>query len=459
MIRQKDTVLHIILLVSDFTGAALSIVLAYLIRYHLFIGISENFDSIAIAIYLLVITLFVNAFYSPVENYVSRGPYSELLNVSLRQLICVAIHVLILYFAHIAGTFSRLVFGYYLVISILIIWAFRLLIKKYLRENYKNTSAATRVVLVAEKSRIPRITKRIESSDEWKTTITKTIAIDISGYEKALKYIVHHEADEVFISIADITDEQEYLEFIRKLIMMGIKVDIDINQFELDLPGKKSLDEIGKCAVASFASRRPRLSQRFLKRTVDIIGGIIGTLIFMLAYLILGPMIKLDSKGPVIFVQKRVGLNGRAFDFYKFRSMYADAEARKKELMDRNESKGLMFKMEDDPRITKIGKFLRKSSLDELPQFINVLRGDMSLVGTRPPTMDEFEQYETWHKARLSMKPGITGLWQVSGRSDIKDFDEVVKLDMQYIDNWFIWNDIKIILKTIWVVIAGKGSR
>ena len=139
--------------------------------------------------------------------------------------------------------------------------------------------------------------------------------------------------------------------------------------------------------------------------------------------------------------------------------MYQDAEARKKELMEKNEVHGLMFKIEEDPRITRVGKFIRKTSIDEMPQFWNVLKGDMSLVGTRPPTVDEFEQYEAKHKCRLSMTPGLTGLWQISGRSDIKDFDEVVRLDMQYIDNWTILKDIEILILTVFVVLTKKGSR
>lgn len=162
---------------------------------------------------------------------------------------------------------------------------------------------------------------------------------------------------------------------------------------------------------------------------------------------------------PAIFVQKRVGKNGRIFNFYKFRSMYIDAEKRKKELMAQNQMQGGMFKMDNDPRITPIGRFIRKTSLDELPQFYNVLVGDMSLVGTRPPTVDEFEKYTPSQKRRLNFKPGITGLWQVSGRSNITDFDEVVKLDVEYIDNWSIWSDIKILLKTIFVVFKKEGSK
>ena len=136
-----------------------------------------------------------------------------------------------------------------------------------------------------------------------------------------------------------------------------------------------------------------------------------------------------------------------------------DAEARKKELMARNEMNGLMFKIEDDPRVTRVGKFIRRTSIDELPQFFDVLVGNMSLVGTRPPTVDEYKQYESHHKRRLSMKPGMTGLWQISGRSDIDNFEEVVKLDVQYIDNWSLWQDVKILLRTIVVVFAGRGAK
>ena len=139
--------------------------------------------------------------------------------------------------------------------------------------------------------------------------------------------------------------------------------------------------------------------------------------------------------------------------------MYADAEERKKELLNQNEMNGLMFKMENDPRITKVGRFLRKTSLDEFPQFLNILKGDMSLVGTRPPTLDEFAQYSPYHKKRLSFRPGLTGMWQVSGRSDITDFEEIVRLDVEYIDHWSIGLDIKILLKTVLQVFSGKGAK
>ena len=185
---------------------------------------------------------------------------------------------------------------------------------------------------------------------------------------------------------------------------------------------------------------------------------IIGLVFTVLLTLIIGPIIYFQSPGPIFFKQVRVGKNGRTFKFYKFRSMYMDAEERKKELMEQNKMQGLMFKMDDDPRIIPIGKFIRKTSLDEFPQFWNILKGDMSLVGTRPPTVDEYEQYEEHHKSRLAMKPGLTGMWQVSGRSDIVDFEEVVKLDNEYIRNFSIGLDIKILFGTVKAVLNRKGS-
>ncbi len=194
------------------------------------------------------------------------------------------------------------------------------------------------------------------------------------------------------------------------------------------------------------------------KRVMDMIGGVVGTIIFCILYPFVGLAIKLDSKGPVLFKQKRVGQHGRIFNLYKFRSMYEDAEERKKELMTANEMNGSMFKIQNDPRVTKVGRWLRKTSLDEFPQFINVLKGEMSLVGTRPPTPDEVKTYNPDHLRRLSAKPGITGLWQVSGRNQVRDFDKVVALDCQYLEHWRFSDDIKILFKTVYVVLKRKGA-
>ncbi len=211
--------------------------------------------------------------------------------------------------------------------------------------------------------------------------------------------------------------------------------------------------------MITYSRFKASVKKLMVKRLFDIIGGIVGLILTGIITIFLAPAIKIDSPGPVFFSQTRVGKNGRRFKIYKFRSMYKDAEARLKDLESKNEVSGLMFKMDDDPRVTKVGKFIRKTSLDEFPQFLNVLKGDMSLVGTRPPTEKEFEQYNEHYRRRLSMTPGLTGMWQVSGRSDITDFDEVVKLDLSYIDHWSLSLDFKILLKTVAVVFRHKGAK
>jgi exopolysaccharide biosynthesis polyprenyl glycosylphosphotransferase len=192
--------------------------------------------------------------------------------------------------------------------------------------------------------------------------------------------------------------------------------------------------------------------QLLFKRIFDIFGSLVGLTLMGISFPVLAPIIKLSSPGPVFFKQLRVGRNGRRFSMYKYRSMTEDAEERKKDLLDKNELEGAVFKMKDDPRVTHIGKFMRKFSLDELPQFINVFRGDMSLVGTRPPTPDEVSIYQKWHYRRMSIRPGITGLWQVSGRNRIQNFNEIVKLDLKYIDSWSIWLDIRILFRMVFVI-------
>lgn len=197
---------------------------------------------------------------------------------------------------------------------------------------------------------------------------------------------------------------------------------------------------------------------RFLKRLMDIFGSMIGLIVLSPLFLIIAIAIKKEEKkGPVFFSQTRIGKNGKEFKMYKFRSMCVNAENKLNELLKSNEVEGAMFKIKDDPRVTKTGKFIRKTSIDELPQLLNVLKGDMSLVGPRPPLEREVEEYSTYDKQRLLIKPGCTGVWQISGRNDV-GFDEMVKMDIGYIRNLSIINDIKIIFKTAWVMIKPNGA-
>jgi len=251
------------------------------------------------------------------------------------------------------------------------------------------------------------------------------------------------------------TEIQPYLNM---CVEMGVTVRIIMNPFQADSV-QNYVSSMGTYPVLTYHTVSLNVTERFLKRAIDILGSLVGILITCPVMLLTAIAIRWDSPGKVIFKQERVGLNGRHFFMYKFRSMCADAEEKKMELMEQNEMNSqCMFKMQDDPRITKVGKFIRKTSIDELPQFFNVLMGEMSLVGTRPPTLDEVKLYERSHWRRMSIKPGITGMWQVSGRSSVTNFDEIVELDTKYIDQWNVLLDIEILLKTIIQVVCRKGA-
>ena len=240
---------------------------------------------------------------------------------------------------------------------------------------------------------------------------------------------------------------------------MGVAVHIYMEEAYHSLPNRSISNVFGYNVLTTTISPIS-FRQSLLKRMIDILGGLVSCVLTAIITVIIGPIIFIKSPGPIFFSQIRVGKRGRQFKIYKFRSMYMDAEKRKAELMAQNKiSDGMMFKIDDDPRSIKgIGHFIRRTSLDEFPQFWNVLKGDMSIVGTRPPTADEYARYSPHHKRRLTMQPGITGLWQVSGRSSITDFEEVVRLDTRYIENWSLDLDLKIILKTIKNVIKSDDA-
>ncbi|MDE6738453.1 MAG: sugar transferase [Lachnospiraceae bacterium] len=263
--------------------------------------------------------------------------------------------------------------------------------------------------------------------------------------------------DEVFINLPE--EDKGYVKhIIYDLESMGIACHYNIDIIER--PQKEvRVGSFAGYTVVTYSINHFDYRRMAVKRLIDIVGGLVGCVLTAVITPFVAIAIRVDSPGPIFFAQTRIGKNGRRFKIYKFRSMYTDAEERKKELEAQNEMQGLMFKMDNDPRITKVGKFIRKTSIDELPQFLNIVKGDMSLVGTRPPTEGEFEQYNSHYRRRISMTPGLTGLWQISGRSEIVNFDEVVKLDLEYIDNWTLGLDIKILFRTVWVVLTGKGSK
>lgn len=270
-----------------------------------------------------------------------------------------------------------------------------------------------------------------------------------------IEYIQENVVDEVFVDVSE--KDKDVDQLLNILVNMGVVVHVNLMKYNPRMENKR-IEKIGGMIVLSSGMKFVEQRDLFFKRLLDICGALIGIIFTIIAYVVFAPIIKKQSPGPALFSQERVGRNGRRFKIYKFRTMYMDAEERKKELMAQNKMDGFMFKIDNDPRIIPIGHFLRKTSIDEFPQFWNVLKGDMSLVGTRPPTVDEYEKYETRHHKRLAMKPGLTGMWQISGRSDITDFEEIVALDAKYITEWDLSLDIKILWKTVMTVLLRRGA-
>lgn len=359
---------------------------------------------------------------------------------------------------------SRRGLVYFLVLNAILLYILNLLIRAYRSSVYTRRKSQKNILLLTVSSRLNHVLE--EMGENLDGQITAACVLDDQPFENELvkqvssenliNYATRAVVDEVFINLP--SEGYDVADYVSQFELMGISVSVNIEVLNFVSTGEKQIQQLGSFSVVTFSNHFYNYGHVMAKRILDICGALVGLILCGIAGIFLVPLIKKDG-GPAIFAQDRVGQNGRIFKFYKFRSMRVDAEQIKKELMAQNQMKGGMFKMDNDPRITKVGKFIRKTSLDELPQFWNVLKGDMSLVGTRPPTMDEYEAYTPEQKRRLSFKPGITGLWQVSGRSEITDFDEVVKLDVAYMDGWTIWTDIKILLKTVKVVVMKDGAK
>ena len=467
MLQNKQRIQNIILFITDFAGLLLSYYMSGFIWLYYYKGFGLEFSVGQVDSKLtVVIATFLIAYLIHTENedYTKRTLMQETVSVFKTNIILAAIIAIYQLLDKSSVDFPRGLYVLTIIINVILMLIVREVIKLYLTKKYRNKK---RLLVITTSDRADRIVDKYSSIDNWANRLYGIAVIDkdmkgdningvpvVANVHDMMTYMKNEIVDEVYISIRQ--DKAEELSaVVMQLEDMGIIVHIKLETLDAYKDYDMKLEKMGKTPVVTFANRFYDYRKLAIKRIIDIIGSIVGLVIMFIAMIFVAPAIKIESPGPVFFKQKRVGRNGRYFYIYKFRSMYMDAEERKKELMAKNEMSGLMFKMKDDPRITKVGKFIRKTSIDELPQFINVFKGDMSIVGTRPPTVNEFKQYEGHHKRRLSIKPGITGMWQAYGRKTITDFEDIVSMDLDYIDNWSIMLDVKIILRTFIAVFQG----
>lgn len=452
----------------DIICVEIAYLLSCLIRDGADLYMNDSYRNVAIL--LVVIEFLVGIFFSSYKGILRRGYLKEFKAVFLHTAEVWACLSVSLYMLRIAPEFSRMVFILAWFLHMVFSYVVRILWKKVLIKRFQENGDRAFVIITSSQI-ATKVVETIRENNTYGLKIVGLIIMDkkctgdyfsgvpvVACKDEAEEYLCRNWVDEVFVNL------QEYLEFPKNLIEiceeMGITVHLRVARIDELQSRNRMVQTLAGYSVITSTINTLDNRQVILKRMMDICGGVMGTFITFVLFLFIAPIVYIKSPGPIFFTQIRIGLNGRTFKMYKFRSMYMDAEKRKKELMEQNKVKdGMMFKMENDPRIIKgIGHFIRNHSLDEFPQFINVIKGEMSLVGTRPPTLDEWRKYSPRHRIRMSTKPGISGMWQVSGRSNIIDFDEVVKLDEEYIRNWSFGLDCKIIFKTVQGMFSGNGA-
>ena len=459
----------------------------YVASYWILRGVSNPY-SIVLYRYQGIVYLFcqliVVLFSESYKNVLRRSTWTELI-CTFRYIVTVELlNLVYLFSVHQIYMISRLLTGLTAVLFFFASFAVRMINKKRVLGTRGDKKGQRSLMVITSSHLMEEVIKNLSDNSFHDYFISGIILMDqasadereLNGIpvlgrgENILFYIGRHWVDEVFLYQPD--NLPYPVEMVDSLLNMGITVHYCISALNDSRMGTQEVEKIGNYKVLTNSLRIVSVRELAFKRIVDIAGGIVGCILTAVIFIFIAPMIYIKSPGPIFFTQKRIGKNGKQFNMYKFRSMYMDAEERKKALMAQNKVQdGMMFKMDDDPRIIGsekkdkngrpkgIGNFIRRTSLDEFPQFWNVLKGEMSLVGTRPPTLDEWEKYDLHHRVRMSIKPGITGLWQISGRSEITDFEEVVRLDREYIQNWSPELDFQILLKTVSVVLKHEGAE
>ena len=464
--------------------------ICYVLTYWIFHGVSspysdDTFQYLALLMFLGQVLVIL--FSSHYRSILRRNGINELISDFVYCAEILVLTLVFLFMVKRSSEFSRLQIFVTTGMFWLVDFVVKQLRKKQVIRALKRSKNNKKLVLVTSREHVEEALKKLTQTE---TKNVEIVAIALMGEEKeepdpipnvnvacpvfrlsdqTLEWISHEWVDGVFV--LQPMDQLYPAEFMNGLVTMGITMYHSLSVFNDGSWPAVDFQKLGEYKVITTSVKFISAGWLMMKRLMDILGGLVGCIFTLLLTIIIGPMIYFKDPGKIFFTQERIGRNGRPFKIYKFRTMYKDAEERKAALMEQNKMNGLMFKMDDDPRIIGsekkdkngkpkgIGNFLRRTSLDEFPQFLNVLIGNMSLVGWRPCTMNEWKEYGLEHRSRAGMKPGITGMWQVSGRSEITDFDEVVRLDQEYIENWSLLLDIKILFKTVGVVLMGKGAE
>ncbi len=479
--KQHSRLKHIDFIILDLACTLIAYAIGFFVRFFLkTTGISFwTYSSFLFA--FLILQVLLGTFLNNYSDILRRGKLKELIAVVKLNLATLALSVLFMYALHASSIISRLFLLVMMSTLLALMWSMRTLWKRMVISRIKKSIDHKKALfLITDSARVYGILEGIRKdflsglevvgialADGREQTEIDGIKV-LNELDGATEYIRDNWVDNVLVYLPN--NENLPGDFFHTCSEMNITVQSVLSIEDVETK-KISVETVGGKTVLTTGYTSLSFNQSFFKRAFDIFGGFIGSIFAVLIIMIVGPFIYIKSPGPIIFKQTRIGKNGKRFTFYKIRSMRLDAEELKESLASQNKSAdGMMFKMDFDPRIignrvlpdgtkkTGIGEFIRKTSLDEFPQFFNVLKGDMSLVGTRPPTVDEWKKYEFHHRARLIMKPGITGMWQTSGRSNVMDFEEVVKLDLKYIRNFSLSEDAKIIWKTVVGLIKREGA-
>ncbi len=475
--RKKGWLKHLDFMIIDLICIQAAYLLAHFFRHHGLWAFTQIDLYVHLNILLIVLDICYVLLFTTYKNILKRSVFKEIESVLVHNFVIWVISMGYLYMTKQIDLLSRTVFSMAIILSVIFMLCARIGWKRIIRKQLCKGKNQSYILVITTEEYAGRMLKKFSSRLYNGFNLCGLAILDkdmkgqkverssvVCGRDDLLEFVRTQVVDEVMINLP--RDSKEVDELIWTLLQMGVVVHIALDYVDDELPNR-NIERIGGYTFLTTSINTASNVPMTLKRLTDILAGLVGCAITGILFVAVGPFIYRASPGKILYAQERVGKNGRRFKMYKFRSMYPDADARKAKLQKQNKMKGSVFKIDNDPRIIGnekgdgkgIGNFIRRTSIDEFPQFYNILRGDMSLVGTRPPTVDEFETYDLHHKVRLSMKPGLTGMWQVSGRSNITDFEEIVRLDAYYIENWSLKLDFKIILKTFRVVFAKRGAE